>query len=495
MSRDDRRSQRVSTARRRADEHTSGYSTTCLKIPEGVSFFEAKPGMYTVDIVPYTVNRGKNDAGGNPFAERGELHWERTYYRYRQVGPAGKPYIATGKTFNKPDPIQDYISQEARKADSDAAALKKLNPQERQIFLLSHHEDLAKGLKIWDCAFNNFGKLLDQRIQTSPESFGWDRFYFPEQDGMSLRLTIIEDSFAGTKFSNVKAIDFVPRSGPLPDSIVNHGYQLDDFLIELPYENLKKIFFGMDLNETEQGSTASETTPSNPLPNQVATPPAVDSCIACGGTGQSTSGSPCVPCLGKGTKAPPQGVVSNPPTTTAVTTPPTTTGAAPGAGAGVARGTSGYYEGRKVSVVRVVDDQFLTLMDENDELIKNVPFANFSTQPQTTATAEPAKPPVLKTVQEMGITKDSILLYKGTRRCTIARINPDNVTMTLMDDNDDLIKEVPTSDVGVIETKAATSPSGPPQNSTPPQPPAAEDAKKLTPDDGDWDEGWGKGKK
>src|SRR5690606_17628626 len=105
MSRKERE-RRKSTARRRAEEKTSGFSTTTLNLPEGMSFFEFKPGVHTVDVIPYTVKKGKHTPGGNPYAEEGELHYERTYYMYRSVGPEEKPYVCLAKTFGKPDPIQ-----------------------------------------------------------------------------------------------------------------------------------------------------------------------------------------------------------------------------------------------------------------------------------------------------------------------------------------------------------------------------------------------------
>lgn len=247
----DKRERRKSTARRRAEQHASGFETTTLKVPEGLNFWELKTGTSEIDIIPYIVG-GK----GNKFADKGELHYERTFFSYRYIGIEEKHYVCSSKTWGKPDYIQEWRAKEAKKDDIDADTLKQYNPKERQVFLIYDHDDKSKGLQLWEISYFCFGKLLDSRITNAPEKLGWDLFYFPDEDGMSLRLTIEEETGGGYKFKNVMAIDFVAREDPLPDEIVNHKICLDDLLVETPFEKLKNIFKGVssDDNEPEESS-------------------------------------------------------------------------------------------------------------------------------------------------------------------------------------------------------------------------------------------------
>lgn len=256
MSKRDRRERRRNAARRRAEEHVSGFETTVLKMPENLSFFEMKEGVHKVAVVPYEVGKG------NPFADEGEEYFERTYYVYRRIGPEEKNYVAIGKTFGKPDPVQEYRQKESKDPNADPDQLKALNPKERQLFLLYDLENPDDGLKLWDVSYHLFGKLLDSRIKNSSEEDGWDLFWFPNEEGMDLKLTVEEVSTGRYKYNEVTAIDFFPRRKPLPEKVVNHGVCLDDLLVELSYDRLKAVFYGADDEDAEpekdNGQSASD---------------------------------------------------------------------------------------------------------------------------------------------------------------------------------------------------------------------------------------------
>lgn len=239
MGREERQ-KKVSTARRRAEEHSTGYQTTRFNIPEGLRFFEMRPGTIKIDVLPYLVKTGKETKGGNPFAEKGELHWERTFYQYKKIGPDEKSYIAPGKTFGEPDFIQEYVNKQSKKKDADVEFLDSLKAKERQLFLVYEPDDPDKGVQLLDFSYHMFGKLLDSRIQNSTEEEGWDLFYFPDMDGFTLRLTVVESSYG----LDVQAIDFIPRKKDLPDKIANHGFDLDAILVKMDYEKLRDIFLG-----------------------------------------------------------------------------------------------------------------------------------------------------------------------------------------------------------------------------------------------------------
>lgn len=258
MSKRDRdRRQRRSTARRRAEQRGSGYSTTCLKIPDGMSFFQYDVGVKKVAIVEYQVG------DGNPYFDKGETHYERTYWRYNRIGAAGKNYVCPSETFGHPDPIKEY--RDANASRLDEKTYKSLLPKERQLFLVYDYADAGKGLQLWEFSFHQFGKLLDDRIRNSLEEEGWEDFYFADEDGMDLRLTFSKTDGFGLE---VSAIDFIPRQSPLPDVCQNHGFCLDDMLIETPYDRLKSIFLQEPDADRPERSQGSEEAPEEAPPAQ-----------------------------------------------------------------------------------------------------------------------------------------------------------------------------------------------------------------------------------
>lgn len=264
MSREERGGRRVSAARRRAETHVSGFETTVLRMPDGVGFFEWKAGTHLISIIPYTVKHGKEVRGGNPMAEKGELYFERTFYTYRKIGVDEKDYICMSKTFAERDYIAGWKEQAAKKATADKETLDGLKPKERQIFLVFDHKNPDKGLQVLESSFHSFGKLLDSRVRNSSEDEGWDLFYFPDADGMMLRVTVEEDSTRGYKWSKATAIDFLKRKEPLPAEVVNHGIDLDEMLVRNTYEQLKAVFLGTDEGGTGEADSKPATRNEQP---------------------------------------------------------------------------------------------------------------------------------------------------------------------------------------------------------------------------------------
>jgi len=204
-----------------------------------------KPGVHSIDIVPFTAKNG------NPFADDGELYYERTYWTYRRVGPDEKDYVCSSKTFGESDYIQEYRQKESRNPNADPDYLKSLEPKERQLFFVYERSHPEKGLQLLEMSYHTFGKLLDSRIKNSPEERGWDLFYFPDDEGFTLEITVSESSGGMYKFNEVTAIDFIARRNPLPEDIVNHGHCLDDFLVKTPYEKLRLAFMGISEDSKE----------------------------------------------------------------------------------------------------------------------------------------------------------------------------------------------------------------------------------------------------
>lgn len=239
-----RRNKKKNRARERAETHSSGFQGTVLTLPEGVKYFQPKEGTVEFDVIPFIVGKG------NPKADPDELYYERTFYKYRNIGTAPKDYIANHKTFETPCPIADWVSKEKLKERPDVDMLKSLQIKERQVFLILPVG--ATQIHLWEESYHGFGKLLDSRINNAPKRKGWDWFYFDNDEGMRLSVTFEKQSGStpnGGTFTwmPATAIDFEPRGEPLPEFAIaeNHGICLDDLLVQTPYDELKNIFLGI----------------------------------------------------------------------------------------------------------------------------------------------------------------------------------------------------------------------------------------------------------
>ena len=79
------------SAGRRTKEHEESFTTKTIKMPEGLSFYKVKTGVKRLDIIPFKVGKG------NPFADPGTIHFERTYWVHRNVGANNDTYCCPAK--------------------------------------------------------------------------------------------------------------------------------------------------------------------------------------------------------------------------------------------------------------------------------------------------------------------------------------------------------------------------------------------------------------
>jgi hypothetical protein len=231
----EKREKRKLSARSRTDEHQSGFSPTAFKVPEGVALYKPKAGARRIEIIPFVAGKG------NPFADEGQLYFERTYWVHRGVGADENTYVCPKKTSGGKCPICDHRAKLAMDSDSDEDMMKRLAPKERQLWNVFDNGDPDKGVQVWDVSHHLFGKRLDTEIRGADEDDGFEFFADPEE-GFTLRVTFEDKSFAGYAYVEAASINFKARSTPLKAEVLDAANVLDDLLIVKTFEDLKAIF-------------------------------------------------------------------------------------------------------------------------------------------------------------------------------------------------------------------------------------------------------------
>jgi len=219
-----------------------------------------KPGSYRIDILPYKVGKG------NPYADEGTLHYERTYWVHRGVGADEDTYVCPAKTAKKPCPICEYRAKLERDPNADEELIRALAPKERQLFNVVDLAAQDRGVQIWDNSYHLFGKLLDSRIRNADDDEDFARFCELE-GGLTLKLTAEEKSMGKNKFCDVTSIDFKPRKDDYTEEWLDACYCLDDIVKVLDYDSLRKIFLQTaDVDEEEL--EADDGAPAKPARKQ-----------------------------------------------------------------------------------------------------------------------------------------------------------------------------------------------------------------------------------
>lgn len=263
----EQRQERVSAAKRRAQQHGRG-GFTALNVPDGVQMLQVKkPGTFKWEIIPYTVGPNSKKFVKN-YADPGELYFERTYFVYYGIGVNNGTYTSPSRTFGKKDPVAEFRQELEKREETDEAKAKALEKQikalygkERQLFLIwdrTNEAEAAKGVQLYENAYWNFGKLLDSRVnaadETDPNTAHIPYFYLPDE-GSTLSVTFEEEQREGGTYLKATIIDFYQRKKPLPDDILQQAFCLDDVPREIEYNELRRIFLQIE-DDASGGSHA-----------------------------------------------------------------------------------------------------------------------------------------------------------------------------------------------------------------------------------------------
>ena len=226
----------ASAAKKRAETHKTGFDNTAFEIPDDVKLFALKSDKAVrLDIIPYEVGEG------NPWADKGQLYYERTYWVHRGIGVDQTSYVCPAKTCGDPCPICEHRAKLVKDPDADEDLIKDLALKERQLFNVINTKEKNKGVQIWEISFHLFGKRLDKEIQNSDEDDGYEKFAELE-GGFTLKCGVDEKSFGGRSFYEVSSINFKPREDDYDEDILEQTTCLDDILIIKDYDELKEIF-------------------------------------------------------------------------------------------------------------------------------------------------------------------------------------------------------------------------------------------------------------
>ncbi len=251
-SKNEERKRKLVSAKNWVEKHETAGGRTTLKNLEGVSLISVKQaGTRKFDIVPYEVGKG------NPYAEEGEIYFERTYFTHARIGADPQSYVCLSKTFKKPCPICEHRFTLMKSPKNQEELIKSLAIKERQLFNVLDRDDRDKGVQVWEYSWHLFGKFLKGKIENQDDDDNYHLFADPEK-GMTLKIGFSEEKGAGFTYYNGSDIEFKPRGGPLSDEVLNDAHCLDNLIKETSYEELKKIFLQMEDKEATKSDAPSK---------------------------------------------------------------------------------------------------------------------------------------------------------------------------------------------------------------------------------------------
>ena len=230
----------------------SGGSDT-LKMPQGVGFFKPEKGTNEIMILPFTMSM-KNMEGVDA-----DTPWYRMQVlKHFRIGAEDKSFICP-RTIGKKCPICEHrAALLANGRDTQDEEVKALTARKRDIFNVLDMNDEDAGIKIWEVSYHNFGAKLEEEIRESdddPDKSHYAAFADPDE-GSVLSIRMKQATIGQQKFLECSRIDFNQIDEPLSDDILDSVVPLDQCLVVLPYDELKRIFY--DLEEPAAGDDSED---------------------------------------------------------------------------------------------------------------------------------------------------------------------------------------------------------------------------------------------
>lgn len=228
----EQREEREISARKWADDQGK-FDRPYIKIPAGMKQFRPeKDKEYILDIIPFIAGEG------NPRADKGMPHWERTFRVHKNVGPSQKTYLCIADAASKPcAPCSERLRLRDKGAGKEE--LRAFNTSERQLFLVRLKG--TKEIMLWDESTWCFGKYLKATLDRKEGKF--DMFADPNK-GYSLEIGTKEESMgSGKPYVICPNINFIKREKQIGSGIYDKAPCLDDMLVVLTPKEMEDLFF------------------------------------------------------------------------------------------------------------------------------------------------------------------------------------------------------------------------------------------------------------
>lgn len=214
-----------------------------LRPDVNVSIWRPKDGSHIIDIIPYIVgkNNSENDKPGV------DIHYTFRYFMHRNVGPNNAWVICPAKTWGEDCPICEYRQSLIDKGADWDKQIKPLFPKSRNLYNIVCYDrgEEKKGVQVWDVSNHYFEKHI-VTLSKKPARGGKAEkkvLFFDEEEGKSISFTI-EPAQSQDDYPEYVAHSFEDRDYKISNAILDSAHCLDELVVRLKYEELKRAFFG-----------------------------------------------------------------------------------------------------------------------------------------------------------------------------------------------------------------------------------------------------------
>jgi hypothetical protein len=256
---------------------SGGGSDLPFNVPKEVKYFKPSKEIHYIDILPYKTTVDK--IVGKTLIPAGSIYYENTWFQHRIGQGKETRRYACPKSVGKPCPICEHRA-ELLQQGTDTAILTALKAVPQQFYNVVDTEEEAKGVQLWVVPYKFFGEILVKDLFNESAKHDEYQEFFTLDNGRTLKLRMINKPFNNKPNYQTLAVDFEPRQ-PYDQSVLGSAINLDAILNILSYDELKKIYLGIDgpaaVADEENMPRGMYTAPQSVahiLPQQQVVPPA-----------------------------------------------------------------------------------------------------------------------------------------------------------------------------------------------------------------------------
>lgn len=256
----DRRNKARERARQQVEDNKFSGGNSYLKLPEGMRLIKLEKKTYDFDILPFEIKKKRtvpDTVKREMDFDKGEIWWHRSIFVHRNVGP-DKKYILCPRTVGKPCPICEDRKVLMEDWDSNEKTIYALKPQHKDLIYVIDRDNEKEGIGIIEHSYANFREVIEKELREQDKDEYYD--FFQLEDGYTLRIRVIEDTYEKNTFYKADRIDFEKRTN-YKESVLDETIEFDDLLIILPYEKIQKIHLGLDDEEDQEEEKEPEKAP------------------------------------------------------------------------------------------------------------------------------------------------------------------------------------------------------------------------------------------
>ena len=231
------------------------------KIPEGMGFWRPDIADHLIDIIPFVAGEQ------HPRVPEGRMAFNIDVWIHQNIGPMYDQFVCPQRMFKQPDPICNYMRGKRLPEEE----WKAIAPKRRTAYLVWVHdtpEEEEKGIQIWEVAFWNFEKNVDE-IAKSPKG-GAPVPFSDYDDGKSIAFSIKKSgTFKDSSGKERDSMDFVghrfvDRDEPVPDTILDQSFSLGECITIHPsFDVMEEAFTGQKGSPEEKETPAPEAPPAS----------------------------------------------------------------------------------------------------------------------------------------------------------------------------------------------------------------------------------------